>query len=62
MQHSVIEITNIYFYLIMETNKFTGSIVINFDNADREVLHSIYRFLNDKVYEANGIKYRTYNE
>ena len=46
----------------METNKFTGSIVINFDDVDREVLYSIYRFLNDKVYETNGIKYRTYNE
>lgn len=47
---------------MMENNKFTGSIIINFDNVDREALYSIYRFLNDKVYTTNGIKYRTYNE
>ena len=45
----------------MENNTFTGSIIINFDKVDREVLHSIYRFLNNKVYTTNGISYRTYD-
>lgn len=39
--------------------KNTGSIIINFKDISNDDLFTIYRFLNNMVYNTQGLKYRT---